>query len=78
MLKALSLKMDPEIFAEAEKMVKNLHIPRNAFINKAVAHYIRFLKRQVLKRDFKRAALLAKQNPDPLIKELDQIDDLFE
>lgn len=78
MSKALSLKLNDQVFEETEKVIRQIRLPRNTYINRAVHFYNRLQKRYALKKQFKKEVDLLKLNPDPLIKELDQIDDLFE
>ncbi len=48
MSKLLSLKMDENIFLATEKIVRKLHVPRNAYINKAVDFFNRVQRRKNL------------------------------
>lgn len=70
--------MNEEIFKETEKITHQMHLPRNTYINRAVAFYNRLQKRHALKKQFRKEAELLRQDPDELIKEFDRIDDLFE
>lgn len=46
MSKAMSLKLQEEVFAETEKMVKQLNIPRNRYINEALMHFNAYQKKK--------------------------------
>ncbi len=56
MSKNISLKLDDAVFREAEKTIKRLGKPRNAYINEAVDYYNRHFRRKEL------AALLVKES----------------
>ena len=45
----LSLKLDDVIFDETEKVIKQLDMPRNRYINEALAMYNRYHKRKKLR-----------------------------
>jgi hypothetical protein len=49
-MKTLSLKLDDEVFEETEKVVSELKIARNRYINEALSLYNHYNKRKVLKK----------------------------
>lgn len=64
MSKVLSLKLQDEIFREAEELAKKIRLPRNAYFNDAIDFYNKLWKRKLLKRALaKESALVA---PDSL------------
>jgi len=66
-MKILSLKLDDEIFNEAEEITGKLQIARNRYINEAVSIYNRVNKRRILKKQLsKESALTAKESMDIL------------
>ncbi|MBI2119536.1 MAG: hypothetical protein HYT97_07920 [Elusimicrobia bacterium] len=50
MSKLLSLKLNEEIFKSTEKITKETHIPRNAYINKAVDFFNKLHRRKALEK----------------------------
>lgn len=50
-MKTLSLKLDDDIFNEAEALTSSLKIARNRYINEAVNIYNLYNKRKLLKRN---------------------------
>jgi len=70
MAKVLSLKMREDIFQDAEE-VKELNIPRNTYINQAVAAYTRYHKSQLLRKQYKRAAKLVAVDSMEVLKEFE-------
>ncbi len=48
-MKMLSLKLDDVVFDETEKVIKQLDMPRNRYINEALTMYNRYHKRKKLK-----------------------------
>ena len=66
-MKILSLKLDDEIFNEAEEITSKLHLARNRYINEAVSIYNRVNKRRLLKKQLsKESALTSKESMDIL------------
>jgi metal-responsive CopG/Arc/MetJ family transcriptional regulator len=48
-MKMLSLKLDDNVFDETEKVIKQLNMPRNRYINEALAMYNRYNARKKLR-----------------------------
>lgn len=66
-MKTLSLKLDDDIFNEAEEITSKLHLARNRYINEAVSIYNRVNKRRLLKKQLtKESALTSKESMDIL------------
>ena len=66
-MKILSLKLDDNIFEEAEKMTSKLKLARNRYINEAVNIYNLFNKRRLLKKQLlKESASTRKDSLDVL------------
>ena len=49
-MKTLSLKLDDTVFEETEKVISELKLARNRYINEALNLYNQYNKRQVLKK----------------------------
>ena len=49
-MKALSLKLKEGIFVEVEKIIHELHKPRNTYINEALAFYNKMAQRKLIKK----------------------------
>ena len=68
-MKTLSLKLDDDIFDEAEEITSKLHLARNRYINEAVSIYNRVNKRRLLKIQLtKESALTSKESMDILLE----------
>ena len=48
-MKMLSLKLDDSVFDETEKVIKDLNMPRNRYINEALSMYNRYNARKKLR-----------------------------
>ena len=79
MSKAISLKIKDDIFKEVEKITKNRHIPRNAYINDALSFYNKITRRNILKKKLKYESKLVEDNSLEVLKEFEKIKDpIFE
>lgn len=66
-MKILSLKLDDDIFNDAEEITSKLNLARNRYINEAVSIYNRVNKRRLLKKQLvKESALTSKESMDIL------------
>lgn len=54
-MKILSLKLDDNIYEEAEKITSELKLARNRYINEAANIYNLFNKRRLLKNNLKKS-----------------------
>ena len=79
MSKPLSLKLDESIYNETEKLLKVVNIARNLYINKAVDHYNRLVKRNLLAKKLKIESLSVKSNSTEVLKDFEATlnDDLW-
>lgn len=66
-MKTLSLKLDDQIFDDAEEITAKLKLARNRYINEAVSIYNLFNKRRLLKNQLaKESKLISKDSMDIL------------
>ena len=74
-MKNLSLKLKEEIYKDTEKVVKKLKIPRNTYINKAIDHYNKVHKRNILKNKLKIESELTADDSMEILKEFEELAD---
>ena len=75
MSKLLSLKIRDDIFLEVEKITKKKKIPRNAYINKALAFYNDLNKRKNLKEQLQYESNMVKKNSLEILDEFEKLED---
>ncbi len=75
MSKLLSLKIKDDIFLEVEKITKRKKIPRNAYINKALAFYNDLNKRKNLKEQLQYESNMIKSNSMDVLEEFENLED---
>ena len=73
-MKTVSLKIDDSIFGETEKIVSNMRIPRNRYINEALEYYNRIQKRKILEKQLKAESNLVKSESMKVLKEFEDFD----
>lgn len=76
-MKALSLKLEEDIFKEAEKITSELNIARNKYFNNAIDSLNKFYKRRLLKKKLSKESKLVAKNSMEILKEFEQLDDEF-
>ena len=68
-MKTLSLKLDDNIFEDAEEITSKLNLARNRYINDAVSIYNLFNKRRLLKKQLiKESRLTSKDSMEVLLE----------
>lgn len=72
-MKTLSLKLDTEVFAETEAIIKDKKVARNRYINEALEFYNKYQKRKKLTFEFNRAAELSKESSLEILAEFDAL-----
>jgi len=74
-MKTLSLKLDDNIFEETEKVVSELDLARNRYINEALNLYNQFNKRRILKKKLVKESKLVAQSSSEILAEFEKIAD---
>jgi predicted transcriptional regulator len=72
-MKILSLKLDDEIFNEAEEITGKLHLARNRYINEAVSIYNRVNKRRLLKKQLAKESVLTSEESMDILHEFEKL-----
>jgi len=73
-MKNVSLKIDDSVFAETEKILSRIKVPRNRYINEAIDYYNQIKKRQILEHKLKRESELVKKESLSVLKDFENID----
>jgi predicted transcriptional regulator len=74
-MKTLSLKLDDDIFHEAEEITGALQVARNRYINEAVSMYNRVNKRRLLKAQLTKESALNSQDSMDILYEFEKLID---
>lgn len=74
-MKTLSLKLDDEIFDEAEEITGALKVARNRYINEAVSIYNRVNKKRLLKMQLAQESALTSQDSMDILHEFEKLID---
>jgi predicted transcriptional regulator len=75
MMKTLSLKLDDNVFEETEKVVSELNLARNRYINEALSLYNQFNKRQLLKKKLAKESKLVARSSSEVLAEFEKLVD---
>ena len=74
-MKVLSLKLREDVFDETERVVKKIHMPRNAYINQALVVYNQLNKRRLLKKKLVQESKLVRAVSMNVLKEMEKLED---
>lgn len=74
-MKTLFLKLEDDIFEETEKVVSELKLPRNRYINEALSLYNQFNNRRVLKNKLAKESKLVAQSSSEVLAEFEKLID---
>jgi chaperonin cofactor prefoldin len=74
-MKNLSLKLDEWVFDETEKILSEIKVNRNEYINKAIAFYNEHQKRIILRKQLETESRLARQESTKVLAEFEKLDD---
>jgi len=74
-MKTLSLKLDDDIYEDAEEMTSKLKLARNRYINEAVSIYNLFNKRRLLKKQLKKESGITAEDAMDVLREFEKIAD---
>jgi predicted transcriptional regulator len=74
-MKILSLKLDDEIFDEAEEITSALKVARNRYINEAVSIYNRVNKKRLLKTQLAKESALTSLDSMDILHEFEKLID---
>jgi hypothetical protein len=73
-MKTVSLKIDDSIFSETENILSRIKIPRNRYINEALAYYNKFHRRQILEKRLKSDSDLVKNDSINILRDFERLD----
>jgi hypothetical protein len=74
-MKTLSLKLDDSVFEETEKVVSELKLARNRYINEALTLYNKYNNRRVIKNKLSKESKLVHQSSAEILAEFEQLAD---
>ncbi|MFZ4613493.1 MAG: hypothetical protein ACOYNH_07405 [Bacteroidia bacterium] len=74
-MKTLSLKLDDQIFDDAEEITAKLKLARNRYINEAVSIYNLFNKRRLLKNQLAKESKLINKDSMDILHEFEKFVD---
>lgn len=74
-MKTLSLKLDDQIFEETEKLVADLDMARNRYINEALHLYNQYNKRKLLKKKLAKESKLVATSSAEVLAEFEKLID---
>lgn len=74
-MKTLSLKLDDAVFEETEKVLEQVKISRNRYINEALEFFNQVQKRKLLAETLAIESILVSENSMEVLREFDQLEE---
>lgn len=72
-MKAVSLKIDESIFSETERILSEMKMPRNRYINEAIDHYNRLQKRKLIEKQLKTDSYAVREESMNVLREFEDL-----
>ncbi|MCX6222698.1 MAG: hypothetical protein NTZ69_17155 [Bacteroidia bacterium] len=72
-MKTLSLKLEDQIFNDAEEVISEVRKNRNRYINEAVDYYNRYNKRKILATKLAKESKLVQEESMSVLAEFERI-----
>jgi len=72
-MKTLSLKLEDQIFNDAEEVISEVRKNRNRYINEAVDYYNRYNKRKILATKLAKESRLVQEESMSVLAEFERI-----
>lgn len=73
-MKTISLKVDDNIFKEAEKIIHRLKKPRNRYINEAINYYNHHQKRLMIEKKLNKESYAVREESIRVLSDFEDID----
>lgn len=72
-MKAVSLKIDESIFSETEKILSELKMPRNRYINEAINCYNRLQRKKLIENQLKIDSYAVREESMNILREFEDL-----
>lgn len=73
-MKSVSLKIEDKIFTETEKVLSDMKISRNRYINEAIEHYNQVNQRKLLESRLRQESKIVKKDSMSVLGDFEAID----
>lgn len=73
-MKTLSLKLEDSVFGETEKILSDISIPRNRYINDAVKYYNKIQKMKLLEKQLREESEMVQNESIRVLNDFEKID----
>ncbi|MBK8956382.1 MAG: hypothetical protein IPM34_12640 [Saprospiraceae bacterium] len=74
-MKTISLKIDDTVFVETDKILDKIKIPRNRYINLALAYYNSIQRKSILEEQLLIDSKLVRKESMNVLNDFEQIED---
>ena len=74
-MKSISLKVNEPVFQEMEKILENVQVSRNKYINEAIEYYNALQDRLLLEKQLQQESALVSEDSMAVLHEFEAIED---
>jgi metal-responsive CopG/Arc/MetJ family transcriptional regulator len=74
-MKSISLKLNEPVFQEMEKILKNVQVSRNKYINEAIEYYNALQDRCLLEKQLLQESAMVSEDSMAVLHEFEAIED---
>lgn len=74
-MKSISLKLQDQIFQEAEHLIGSLQISRNKYINEAIEFYNHYQKKRLLEEQLLKESAIVSTDSMKVLEEFESLED---
>jgi hypothetical protein len=74
-MKSISLKVNEPVFQEMEKILENVQVSRNKYINEAIEYYNALQDRLLLEKQLLQESVLVSEDSMAVLHEFEAIED---
>lgn len=74
-MKSISLKLNEPVFLEMEKILENVPVSRNKYINEAIEYYNALQDRLLLEKQLRQESALVSEDSMAILHEFEAVED---
>jgi metal-responsive CopG/Arc/MetJ family transcriptional regulator len=74
-MKSISLRLQEQVFEDAENLIDQLKVSRNKYINEAIEFYNKYQKRKLLEEQLQKESAIVSEDSIDVLEEFEALDD---
>jgi metal-responsive CopG/Arc/MetJ family transcriptional regulator len=74
-MKSISLRLQEQVFEDAENLIDQLKVSRNKYINEAIEFYNKYQKRKLLEEQLQKESAIVSEDSMKILGEFESLED---